>query len=92
MKVKIKLLILVALILPMVISVAGCEFWEMSCKDFESDTSGLSRTVTLYSVDGSIIKTYEFTGTIDTTDGVASFNDDSGKRIIFNGTYLIEEK
>jgi hypothetical protein len=61
-------------------------------KDIQSNITGLSRTATLYANDGSIIKAYTFKGTIDTTDGIASFNDANGKRILLSGTYIIEEK
>ena len=69
-----------------------CQSCQMFVKDVKSDVTGLTRTVTLYANDGSVIRSYTFTGTIDTANGIASFNDANGKRVLLSGTYLMEEK
>lgn len=70
----------------------GCPWIQSSCRDFKSGITGLTRTVTLYSVDGTIIG--EWTGSnmyVDTTDGICSFIDDTRMRVILSGTFVIQE-
>lgn len=78
------------------LTLTGCSSIGSGCKSFESNTLGLSRTVTLYSADGSVIRT--FTDKIrvgDTTNGGGMYIDvQSGagiKRHFIGGTYIIEE-
>jgi hypothetical protein len=73
----------------------GCPYWDASCKDCESEVTGLPRIITLYANDGTVIQKWESDNVyIDTTDGIASFIDYSkgDKRILISGTYIIEEK
>lgn len=91
MKVFITVFIIVILIGGMVLLFSNCQTCKMAVKDFESDTTGIERIVTLYDADGDILNVWEGKFTIDTTDGIASFNLD-GKRIILSGTYTVIEK
>jgi uncharacterized lipoprotein YehR (DUF1307 family) len=83
--------ILIILLAMLVLILVGCEALNNQVKSIESDVRGLDRVVTLYANDGSVIKRYEGKFTIKTEDGVLIFTHD-GKRIILNGTYIVEEK
>ena len=54
----------------------SCARWEDSRKDWKSDTSGLKRTVRVYTLDGKLLKEYK--GTIRVRDS------DESNRISLN--------
>lgn len=61
-------------------------------KDFSSEFGGLERRVTIYANDGSVIEAWEgdiFVEAVE-SDGLGFLTEDN-KRIIINGTYIIEE-
>ncbi|AQL55636.1 DUF5052 family protein [Abyssicoccus albus] len=75
---------------------SGCAALDDWGKDFESNTSGLERTVTIYSEDGEVIKQYKGknvrTKNSSETGNQVILNID-GKRIqIINANVVIEEK
>ncbi|OMI07676.1 hypothetical protein BVL54_19825 [Bacillus paralicheniformis] len=76
-----------------VLAASGCAAFDSSMKDFESNTSGLDRKVTVYSKTGKVLHTYE--GIIRTKSSEESNNvvfELDGKRIvIYNADVVIEE-
>lgn len=68
----------------------GCQVFKIVGSDVISSTVGINRTITLYSVDGTIIKQYKTMNGIDTTDGVCSFMCDN-KKVLISGTFVVEE-
>ena len=74
------------------LSLTSCTWWNDRVKNFESDTTGLSRTIYIYSYTGQLLKTYNgknvrleqgSTGTILQLDG---------KRITISNAIVITEE
>lgn len=93
---KIFKLTITAIVLAMIlISVTGCASLGRVGKDIKSDLNGgLERTLTVYTADGEVLKTYK--GKIDlasTEGGIVKF-DLNGQRIMYYNCYVevIEEK
>lgn len=58
-------------------------------KDVKSDLSGgLSRTVTVYTADGKVLKTYEGRIDLESTDGGIVKFDLNGQRIMYYNCYV----
>lgn len=73
---------------------SGCTAMEDAGKDWEADTSGLPRVVTVYSKTGDVLKQYEGDNVRTSVDdsGQVKINLD-GKRIqVLNADVVIEEK
>ncbi len=68
----------------------GCASLGQLSKNVESATTGIERRVILFSATGEPIKTYEGNFYVESGGGEADFIY-NGKKIILNGTYLIEE-
>lgn len=76
------------------VTLSGCTALEDKAKGFESDSVGLHRVITVYSMDGKAIKQYEGKKVRTYTDdgGRLVINLD-GKRIqVLNADVVIEEK
>lgn len=89
---KRKLVILLVLII-CAMSLIGCESWSRSVKSVKSDLGGgLDRTVTVYSYDGTVIKSW--TGKFDVSENSNEtfFDDENGKRVIIQGGIIINEE
>lgn len=71
----------------------GCEKVQKSFKDKKAEWIGLDRKVFIYSIDGSLVKTYEGGINVDTSiPGRIYFILDNGKSVMTNMPYIIEEK
>lgn len=76
---------------------SGTEAGKRAYKDQESNFSnGITRTVTVYDIDGNIIEQYSGKFDVETdNDGYILFDDESGKRHIIyftTGTVIIDEE
>ena len=73
----------------------GCTFVDDLATDIESDTSGLKRTVTIYSKDGKVLKQYKGENVrtkCDENGGTRITINIDGKRIqAINSDVIIEE-
>ncbi|MFP4333771.1 MAG: hypothetical protein ACLFQJ_10780 [Campylobacterales bacterium] len=71
----------------------GCEKVQKGLKDKQAEWMGLDRTVSLYSLDGKLVKEYEGDINVDTTvQGRIYFILDNGKSVMTNMPYIVEEK
>lgn len=71
----------------------GCEKVQKSLKDKKAEWIGLDRKVLIYSIDGTLVKTYEGDINVDTSiPGRIYFILDNGKSVMTNMPYIIEEK
>ncbi|HHY19567.1 MAG TPA: DUF5052 family protein [Firmicutes bacterium] len=75
------------------ISLVGCKSWERTIKDWESSVSGLNRTITVYSNNGDIIKTYQGKIDIETNEygNKVKFDVDGKRIIIYNAIVIVDE-
>lgn len=89
-----KKVIALAVLLTMVcMMLAGCtEAWERNKKSIASNwTGGLNRTVSVYSYDGDLIKSWS--GKFDVSDSENEvYFDLNGKRVIIQGGIIINEE
>ena len=93
MKMKIKIVSLVAS-LALLLTLTGCdESWERTKKDWDSNyNGGLKRSISVYSYDGNLLKTYEGKCDIEENDSNKVLFDIDGKRvIIYNAVVIAEE-
>lgn len=78
----------------LIFALAGCSTLERFGKNINSDVSnGLNRTVSVYSQDGKLIRTY--TGKLDIRQnkyGNEVLFDLNGKRIIINNAVVVTEE
>jgi hypothetical protein len=82
----------VSFIIGMLFGLTKCNGFRSTAKKYTSNTTGLNRTVILYSANGEVIKTWNITSTIESNcDGVWFMNEQE-KFIAISGTYIIEEK
>ena len=71
----------------------GCEKVQKSLKDKQAEWMGLDRTVSIYSLDGKLVKEYSGDINVDTTvQGRIYFILDDGKSVMTNMPYIVEEK
>lgn len=93
MKIK-KITVIAGVTLLSLMTLSGCTMWEDTMKEWESDTNGLPRVVTVYSKTGEVLKKYEGNNVriSDAENGTMIINLD-GKRIqIQNADVIVEEK
>lgn len=72
--------------------VGGCSEFRNTMKHVESSFTGLSRKITLYAVDGKVIREWETTSKVEDQGGTVYFLDKNGKAITVSGTFVVEEK
>ena len=73
----------------MLLGCAGCASLERWSKDVESDLSGgLERTVTVYTANGDVLKTYEGKIDLESTEGGIVKFDLNGQRIMYYNCYV----
>lgn len=73
----------------------GCgESWERTKKDWDSNyNGGLERTISVYSYEGNLLKTYKGKCDIEENESNKILFDIDGKRvIIYNAVVIAEEK
>lgn len=86
---KYKSLVAVALIsLPLLLN--GCKGCESIVSHTKSKLVGLNRRVTLYSMNGKVIKAWEGNFMVEDKGGTCRFIH-NGKAVTISGTFLIEE-
>lgn len=93
MKMKIKIVSLVAS-LALLLTLTGCgESWERTKKDWDSNyNGGLKRTISVYSYDGNLLKKYSGKCDIEENESNKVLFDINGKRvIIYNAVVIAEE-
>lgn len=73
------------------LSLSGCQDCKKEFRHMHSSFTGLNRRVTLYAVDGSVIRTWEGQFMVENDGPVASFIDDDNNEIKIAGTFVIEE-
>ena len=86
-------ILLAILVVIISIILTGCKVWERTIKDWESNISGLNRTVTVYD-NGEVIRTYKGKIDIEVNEyGNKVKFDVNGKRvIIYNAVVVVEEE
>lgn len=88
-----KKLLLISLV-TLTILLAGCTWFDDRAKDFESDTKGLKRTVTVYSKTGEFLKQYKGNNVrtkYNDNDGPLVINIDCKRVQVMNSDVVIEE-
>jgi len=85
-----KKLVVIGATLALLGGIAGCEDAAKSLKHFQSSTVGLTRIVTLYNCDGTVIKTWSGRFKVEIIGGTASFIVD-GKEVKVSGIFTVEE-
>lgn len=90
-----KKIIVGVLTIGIIFFLCGCgESWERTKKDWDSNyNGGLKRSISVYSYDGNLLKTYEGKCDIEENDSNKVLFDIDGKRvIIYNAVVIAEEK
>jgi len=85
-----KYFLLLALIL--IITISCTMEQKKKLKDFEAETIGINREITLYADNGQVIKKWEGRFNITRVGSSIYFIDNNGKSVIINGTYIVQEK
>lgn len=78
-----------------IVLLCGCgESWERTKKDWDSEyNGGLERTISVYSYEGNLLKTYKGKCDIEENESNKILFDIDGKRvIIYNAVVIAEEK
>lgn len=95
----VKKIVLIALLIGVFFLVKACTgtaSFQRKVKTFKSDfNGGIERTVSVYDIDGNLIKSYEGKFDIVNDDNRILFDDEKGKRhqIYFNiNTVIVDEK
>ncbi len=68
----------------------SCAKWQQDFKHLNSQLTGLKRTITLYSADGSVIRQWNGLMRIEHVPGGISFIY-KGKVVVISGTFVVEE-
>ncbi|GAB2021711.1 hypothetical protein RyT2_07850 [Pseudolactococcus yaeyamensis] len=92
-KLNLKKLTFIGLASLSLFALTGCTFWEDTAKDWQSDNSGLSRTITIYSKKGEVLKRYYGTSVRTEVDesGQIKINLDGKRLQVMNADVVIEE-
>ena len=80
------------IILTTIITLNGCKQIERGAKSFKSANSGLKRKITVYSLDGKELRSYQ--GVIDIANkqnNVVKFDLDGKRYIFYNCSVIVEE-
>ncbi|MEF2708082.1 MAG: hypothetical protein ACLTLZ_00945 [Pseudoruminococcus massiliensis] len=90
-----KKIIVGVLTIGIIFLLCGCsESWERKKKDWDSEyNGGLERTISVYSYEGNLLKTYKGKCDIEENESNKILFDIDGKRvIIYNAVVIAEEK
>lgn len=91
-----KKFILPSVLLSATVLLSGCTVFDDWGKDFESDTKGLERIVTVYSKDGKVLKKYHGKNVrtkYNENGGTQVTINIDGKRVqVINADVIVEEK
>ena len=97
MKIKVNALIIILVIIAGIIlyCIFGTESGQRAIKDFQSNfAGGLQRTVTVYDMEGDVIKEYSGKFDVEYDSDRIKFDDENGKRHVVyytTGTVVIDE-
>lgn len=69
----------------------GCQMVKNLGRQIASSTTGISRNITLYSVDGKILKTWFTKSSINDEGAVVCFYDDKGMAVQISGTIIVQQ-
>lgn len=88
-----KTILVTAIILAIALGIGACCYNSQSikrtAKDIRSDLNGgLDRTVTVYTADGEVLKTYKGKIDLETTEGGIVKFDLNGQRIMYYNCYV----
>ena len=89
-----KTILVTAIILAIALGIGACCYNSQSikrtAKDIKSDLNGgLDRTVTVYTADGEVLKTYKGKIDVESNDsGVVKFDLNNGQRIMYYNCYV----
>ena len=83
--------ILLGLVAVSSLAFSGCNSCSQSWSHIKSGTIGINRTVTFYSANGGVIKSWDVTSTVEDRGGSFRFMY-HGKAITVSGNVLMEEK
>ena len=88
-----KTILVTAIILAIAIAIGACcynsQAFKRMGKDIKSDLGGgLDRTVTVYTADGEVLKTYKGKIDLETTEGGIVKFDLNGQRIMYYNCYV----
>ena len=73
------------------VGLLGCAQIKKKSRHFKSNLVGLDRTITLYAMDGSVIRQWDCKAKIEIKGNVISFIDENDKEIKLSGTAVIEQ-
>lgn len=76
----------------LVISLTGCQDIRQEWSHTKSSFVGLNRCVTLYGMDGKILRQWSITGNLEDKGGTVRFLSSEGKAICLSGIFVVEEK
>ena len=88
-----KMILVTAIILAICVGIGACCYKSQAIrrmgKDIKSDLNGgLNRTVTVYTADGEVLKTYKGKIDLETTEGGIVKFDLNGQRIMYYNCYV----
>ena len=88
-----KTILVTAIILAIALGIGACcynsQAIKRTAKDIKSDLNGgLDRTVTVYTADGEVLKTYKGKIDLETTEGGIVKFDLNGQRIMYYNCYV----
>lgn len=75
----------------LMLSLCGCQMAKNAGRIFISSTTGISRTITLYSFDGKIIRQWDTKSSINDEGAVICFYDNTGRAVQISGTVIVEQ-
>jgi len=79
----------IVFMLAIIFMLSGCEKISKRAKHIQSDLIGLNRRVTLFSDDGSVIKTWEGRFRLELIGSTASWIGENNKEVKISGTFII---
>lgn len=75
----------------LVLSLCGCQMIKNAGRRIVSSTTGITRNITLYAVDGKVIKQWHTKSSINDEGSVICFYDSEGNAIQVSGTVIVEQ-
>lgn len=79
---------------PLAMIALSCSRCDLACKGLESETRGLHRTITVYTIMGEPVRSWNTKSLVDMSGNQTVFLDSLGKRVRVDGVYIVvnEEK
>lgn len=74
------------------VALSACGRVDSEISSLKSSVGMLKRTVTLYSANGAVIKSWTTTNQIDYPGAMVAFIDDKGENVRVSGTVIVEGK